>query len=436
MRSGRSILIAILLFTYSAAAQSSRISSISPSEVQAGAASFPIVVKGTNFAKRSVVQLNGADLDTYFVSWNKLRAVVPASMTATPGALSVRVVKLGGTSNAVNLDVSASPVGNYDWTALSAELESHVPVTVSGMTFMLSRHGRVLYSQAFGDQTLNTILPLASATKFPSMAAILTLVDDGFLDLDTPISVYLKGFVTVPPDKANLTMRMLMNHTSGLSGTADAPCLSNRMTTLQLCAQQILDLPLSYTPGTHFDYGGNSMQLAGYVAEVLSGKSWSQFFAEKIGTPLGLTRFTYGNSQNPRVPGGAVSDVGDYTRLMQMYLAGGTFGSTRILSRQIHYEMQSDQRRGLPALNNPGGKRLTKYSYGWWHSSAEHLQDQPSPTTPGPELSDQGAFGCTPWIDFEHNYTAIILVDSNVPAATLIWNDVRPLIIEQMQKNP
>jgi CubicO group peptidase (beta-lactamase class C family) len=246
----------------------------------------------------------------------------------------------------------------------------------------------------------------------------------------------LKGFVTVPPDKANLTMRMLMNHTSGLSGTADAPCLSNRMTTLQLCAQQILNLPLSYTPGAHFDYGGNSMQLAGYVAEVLSGKSWSQFFAEKIGTPLGLTRFTYGNSQNPRVPGGAVSDVGDYTRLMQMYLAGGTFGSTRILSRQTYYEMQSDQRRGLPALNNPGGKRLTKYSYGWWHSSAEHLQDQPSPTTPGPELSDQGAFGCTPWIDFEHNYTAIILVSSNVPAATLIWNDARPLIIEQMQKNP
>ncbi len=417
-------------------AQSSRISSISPNEIQAGAASFPLVVKGSNFSKRSVVQLNDINLDTYFISWNKLRAVVPANLTTTPGAFSVRVMKLGGTSNAVNLNISASPVGNYDWTALSAELQSHVPATVPGMTFMLSRHGRVIYSQAFGNQNLNTMLPLASATKFPSMAAILTLVDDGVLDLDTPISVYLKGFVTVPPDKASLTMRMLMNHTSGLSGTADAPCLSNRMTTLQLCAQQILDLPLAYSPGTRFDYGGNGMQLAGYVAEVLAGESWNQFFAEKIGTPLGLTRYTYGNSLNPRVPGGAVSDVGDYTRIMQMYLANGIFGSARILSNQTYYEMQSDQRRGLPALNNPGGDRLTKYSYGWWHSSAGHLQNQPAPNTPGPELSDQGAFGCTPWIDLEHNYTAIILVNSNVPAATLIWNDVRPLIIEQMQNNP
>lgn len=436
MRSGRFFFITVLLFAYSVSAQSSRISSISPSEVQTGGGSFPLIVKGSNFAKRSVVQLNGINLDTYFVSWNKLRTVVPANLTTTPGTFPVRVVKLGGTSNAVNLNVSASPIGNYDWTALSAELQSHVPATVSGMTFMLSRHGRVIYSEAFGNQTLDTMLPIASAAKFPSMAAILTLVDDGVLDLDTPISIYLKGFVTVPPDKAGLTMRMLMNHTSGLSGTADAPCLSNRMTTLQLCAQQILDLPLAYTPGTHFDYGGNSMQLAGYVAEVLSGQSWSQFFANKIGTPLGLTRYTYGNSANPRVPGGAVSDVGDYTRIMQMYLANGTFGSTRILSRQTYYEMQSDQRRGLPALNNPGGNRLTKYSYGWWHSSAEHLQSQPAPITPGPELSDQGAFGCTPWIDLEHNYTAIILVNSNVPAATLIWNDVRPLIIAQMQNNP
>ncbi len=428
-------LLAVILAAVPATAQTSRINSISPAQVQSGAASFPLVVKGSNFSKRSVVQLNGTGLDTYFVSWNKLRAIVPASLVSTAGNLSLRVVKNGRSSSAVNLGVISSPVGNYDWTALTARLQSYVPGTVSGLTMMISRHGRIIYSQAFGNQTVNTILPIASATKLPAMAAIMTLVDQGVLNLDAPITTYLNGLVTVPPDKAGITMRMLMNHTSGLSGTADAPCLDDRDTTLRLCAQQILNLALAYTPGTRFDYGGNGMQLAGYVAEVLAGESWNQFFARKMGTPLGLTRFTFTNTQNPRVPGGAFSDVGDYTRILQMYLANGTYGGNRIVSNQSYYEMQTDQRRGLTALNNPGGNRLTGYSYGWWHSDPAYLASQPSPQTPGLELSDQGAFGCTPWIDFEHNYTAIILVNSNVASANVIWNDIRPLIIAQMLAN-
>lgn len=427
---------AVLLSSLAVSAQRSQLYSVAPATIQSGAQNLPIVVNGSNFSKRSVVRLNGVDLDTYFISWNRLRAVVPAGLIGAPGTLPLTVVSKGRPSNTINLNVSGSPVGNYDWTALTATLQSHVPSTVPGLTMMISRHGRVIYSQAFGNQTVNTVLPIASATKFPSMTAIMTLVDSGALNLDAPISTYLNGFVNVPPDKSSLTMRMLMNHTSGLSGTADAPCLDDRTTTLQLCAQQILNLPLAYAPGTRFDYGGNSMQLAGYVAEALSGQSWNQFFAQRVGTPLGLTRYTYTNTQNPRVPGGAFSDVGDYTRLLQMYLANGTFGNSRIISNPTYYEMQTDQRRGLTAINNPGGTRLTGYSYGWWHTDPAYLQSQPAPRTPGPELSDQGAFGCTPWIDFEHNYTAMILVNSNVPTATIIWNDARPLIVEQMLRNP
>ncbi|MBK7704288.1 MAG: beta-lactamase family protein [Acidobacteria bacterium] len=430
------LLVTVLVAANVVSAQRSRVYSISPNAVQTGAQNLPIVVNGSNFSKRSVVRLNGVDLDTYFVAWNRLRAVVPANVVASAGSLQVSVVSKGRPSNSLSLNVSNTSVGNYDWTALSGTLQSHVPSTVPGLTMMLSRHGRVIYSQAFGSQTVNTILPLASATKMPSMTAIMTLVDSGLLNLDAPVTTYLNGFVNVPADKANLTMRMLMNHTSGLSGTADASCLDDRTTTLQLCAQQILNLPLSYTPGTRFDYGGNSMQLAGYVAEVIAGQSWNQFFAQKVGNPLGLTRYTYTNTQNPRVPGGAFSDVSDYTRILQMYLANGTFAANRIITNGTYYEMQTDQRRGLTALNNPGGTRLTGYSYGWWHSDPAYLRSQPAPTTQGPELSDQGAFGCTPWIDFEHNYTAIILINSNVPTATVIWNDVRPLIVAQMQNNP
>ncbi len=53
----------------------------------------------------------------------------------------------------------------------------------------------------------------------------------------------------------------------------------------------------------------------------------------------------------------------------------------------------------------------------------------------GSNFSKNLTFGCTPWIDFEHNYKAILLVNSNVPTATVMWNEIRPLIIEQMRQN-
>lgn len=428
------LFLIIVCASFKLSAQPIRIYALSPAAVQTGATAFPVIVTGSNFSKNSKVQANGATLDTVQTAWNKLRATIPANLTANAGFLSIKVVNRRE-SNPLTLTVQTAPVGNYDWTAVNQKLQSFVPSIVPGLTLMISRHGRVVHTQAFGNQTANSILSLASATKMPAMLAILTLVDAGALNLDAPISVYLAGQVNVPPDKANITMRMLMNHTSGLSGTSDASCLDDRQTTLKLCAQQILNLPLAYPPGTRFDYGGNGMQLAGYIAEVLAGQSWNQFFADKIKTPLGLVRFTFTNTTNPRIAGGAFSDVGDYTRILQTYLAGGVYQNPRIISNRVYREMQTDQWRGLPVINNPGGVRLTGYSYGWWHSGADYLQSLPAPRTSGPELSDQGLFGCTPWIDFENNYTAILLVNSNVPTATVMWNEIRPLIIEQMRRN-
>lgn len=436
----RLAILTLFLGVFSAAAQTSRIYSISPNQVQTSATAFPLVVRGANFSKNSVVQIGGVNLETYFVSWNKLRAVVPSNLSATAGNFNVRVVKNGRVSNSVNLGVSNSPVGNYDWTALTAKLQSYIsnqtPLpdnAVRGMTFMLARHGKIIYAQAFGNQTLDSVLPIASSTKMPSMLAIMTLVDEGVLNLDAPISNYLQGYATVPADKANITLRMLMNHTSGLP---QPTCLSDDAVTLRQCVQQILNAPLGFTPGSQFSYGGGSMHVAGGIAEAVTGQTWNQFFANRLAAPLGLTRFTYGATPNPRIAGGAFSDVGDYMRILQTFLASGVYTNTRILSVRGYDEMKTDQKRDLPVANSPGGNILTGYSYGWWHSAASYLQSQPAPQTVGLELSDQGAFGCTPWIDLEHNYAAIILIQRTTVNGTIIWNGIRPLIIEQMQNNP
>lgn len=197
-------------FTSNLSAQNPKVYSISPNQIQSGATAFPIVVSGSNFKKNSQVQINGVTLDTVSPAWNKLRATVPANLAANAGNLEVKVVWKNRASNVLNLSVSNSPVGNYDWTALNAKLQTFVPGTINGLTLMISRHGKVIYSQAFGNQTVNSVLPIASSTKMPSMLAIMTLVDEGRLNLDVPVSTYLNGYATVPADKANITMRMLI----------------------------------------------------------------------------------------------------------------------------------------------------------------------------------------------------------------------------------
>jgi CubicO group peptidase (beta-lactamase class C family) len=219
---------------------------------------------------------------------------------------------------------------------------------------------------------------------------------------------------------------MLFNHTSGL--VADPPCLSRKDLSLAECAQQIADQPLEFAPGTAFAYGGGGMQVAGYVAEVVAAKPWDDLFAERVAAPLSLRRFTYGDTHNPRIAGGASSDLGDYNRIQQMVLAAGRFLDREVLSPAAIELWRTDQIAGLPKLRSPGDERLPGYSFGWWVSSpALH------PGSCGPELSDQGAFGATPWIDFDLGYAATLLIRDRTQTGTEIWDAVRPIIIDRLK---
>ena len=113
------LILCAALLTLPAAAQNPRVYSISPNAAQSGATAFPIVVSGSSFKKNSLVQINGATLDTVSLAWNRLRAIVPANLAANAGNLEVKVVWKNRASNAVNLSVSNAPVGNYNWTALN-----------------------------------------------------------------------------------------------------------------------------------------------------------------------------------------------------------------------------------------------------------------------------------------------------------------------------
>ena len=130
----------------------------------------------------------------------------------------------------------------------------------------------------YGNYSAGTRVPIASASKWLSALVIARLVEKNQMQWNDTIGEWMPD---APANKRDITLAQLFSHTSGLPGNETTVCLSNRFITLDNCARQILALNLESTPGSSFSYGGNSMQVAGRLAEIASGKNWNLLFYEK-----------------------------------------------------------------------------------------------------------------------------------------------------------
>jgi CubicO group peptidase (beta-lactamase class C family) len=288
-----------------------------------------------------------------------------------------------------------------------------------GASVLLMRDNRVIYKKTFGRYTLDTVVPIASATKWLSASVIMSLVDEGKLSLDAPISTYLPKLTG---KEGSITLRQLLSHTSGLRGFNR--CLGDNSTTLAECSDQIFQMGLKADPGTEFSYGGVSFQVAGRLAEVVSGKSWKTLFEEKIKKPLNMVNTAYGETENPRIAGGASSTLQDYANLLQMHVNGGMFNGKRVLSAESVEEMQRDQTRGVPIVLTPY-KDNRRYGLGEWRD----IVDAKGKAT---QLSCQGAFGFSPWIDRQRKLVGVFLVRNRfrtvIPVVEQVQKTVRELV--------
>jgi CubicO group peptidase (beta-lactamase class C family) len=202
------------------------------------------------------------------------------------------------------------------------------------------------------------------------------------------------------------------------------------------CVQNIANAKLETTPGSAFGYGGSDYQVAGYIATVLSGLAWQDFFNQRIATPLGMSSFSFslaseGNATNPNVAGGGNTSVKDYALFLQAVLNGGknTAGQA-VLSKQFLDQYGQSQIAGLPVTYTPETSNQPGYSYGWFIAA-----DSLHPGSAGPEISDPGLYGSTPWVDLDVGYAAALFIQSNVTTGAEIQSGVRPLILQLFNRS-
>jgi CubicO group peptidase (beta-lactamase class C family) len=152
-----------------------------------------------------------------------------------------------------------------------------------------------------------------------------------------------------------------------------------------------------------FKYGGPSFQVAGAMVEAVTQRKWSDLFAERLATPLGMTH-TYWTHlpdhgvpvaavTNPLLQGGAVTTAEDYMRFLTMIDQHGLYQGKRILSEKAVDEMETAQTIGKPmAYVPPGVGGGVQYALGNW---CEEWIAGGQCTL----VSSPGAFGTLPWVD-------------------------------------
>ncbi|MCX5796704.1 MAG: serine hydrolase [Elusimicrobia bacterium] len=165
-------------------------------------------------------------------------------------------------------------------------------------TAAIMENGQVVYAEGFGmadreegiPVDKDTIFNIGSVSKVYVAASIMLLVDDGKVSLDKPVADYLPEFKMADERYKKITVRMILNHTSGLPGTAWANSSGFKYFDRyqQDTIEALARAHLKHEPGAMAVYCNDGFTLAEMIVERVSGKKYIGFLNERILAPLGL----------------------------------------------------------------------------------------------------------------------------------------------------
>lgn len=276
---------------------------------------------------------------------------------------------------------------------------------LDGAGLVVVRGDGVLHEGVHGDLKGDTVVPIGEAGEWLAVATILSLVEDGVLDLDTAVARYVEEFDRA--DKRRLTLRACLSGTAGLPEEFDARM---RNWDMQRFAKEAAGIGLRAYANSEFEHSPVGMQIVAVAAERATGKSWHRLFHEHVAGPLGLSRTQFGSAAPageqpgqtplPWISGGAVSTLDEYSRFVRMLAAGGLFGDRRVLAQASVDEMFQDQVRPQIDVRMPASPHdAVRYGLGTWVWQRDGFVRVGAP----------GATGFVPWIDRDLGIGAVFV---------------------------
>lgn len=195
---------------------------------------------------------------------------------------------------------------------------------IAGAAVVVIQNGEMIKQTGYGVANLATREPatpstgffVASVSKIFTAVAVLTLVEDGIIQLDQPLGSILTA---IPKHWEIITVRQLLSFVSGLPDPTTPPGV--HLPTFQEVIDSLMHKPLNNVPGERYRYTQTNYWLLGKVVESVSGMSFEQFVSTRLLRPLDLKSPVFGDYRAIRpgvaewysvlavTPGGAVSDT-------------------------------------------------------------------------------------------------------------------------------
>jgi len=305
-------------------------------------------------------------------------------------------------------------------------------------TAMVTKGGSVVADLAGGLADVDAGVPCRSGTRFQlcsvskqfAAAAVMLLVESGQLDLREPIDRWLPEG---PRQWRQVTLHHLLSHTAGIPHWLEGPGLdpaepvriSERLEIIQAT-------PLRTEPGAQWHYSSPGFVLAGFIVEQASGQPYPQFLAERILSPLQLTRTTAGGAPGAAARGykdgqpvaawdldampgtGDIwSTAGDLTRFTAALHGGQLLAASSLRAMCTAHAPLHDEDGGEPRLTTTG------YGYGMFTGT---FAGHPAWYHPGDNPGYQ-SFAC--WIP-DRAASIVILVNDEAASITGLLRQLLP----------
>ena len=209
----------------------------------------------------------------------------------TAGALALSLVTLpaGAAEAAPALEETAQAAAQAALTAGGAQSIQYA-LWQDGEIILTGHAGN--YSRTENRALTDDILyGVGSVSKTYTAAAVLKLVDEGKVELDAPVTAYLPDFTMADGRYTDITVRMLLNHSSGLPGSTIANgFLLNDPDTLaaDTLLEELSSQTLKADPGAFSVYCNDGFTLAELVVEAVSGMDFDDYVRQAILEPAGL----------------------------------------------------------------------------------------------------------------------------------------------------
>jgi CubicO group peptidase (beta-lactamase class C family) len=265
----------------------------------------------------------------------------------------------------------------------------------------------LVYKKEIGEFNSKTQAPIASCSKWLTVALVMTFVDEGKLSLDDKISKWLPEFEKY--GKNYITIRNCLSHMTGIRSEPISILKlleRKKFPSLEEEVNSFAAKDIQTNPGEEFRYSNIGLNIAGRVLEVITKKKFDMLARQRLFVPLAMRKTTFssldGSALNPS--GGALSTPDDYMHFLVMLMNNGLYQGKKILSEQAVNQLLQVQTKPEIIKYAPKAAQGYNYALGAWV-----VEEKDGKAT---AVASPGLFGTWPMIDYCRGYAYLFFVKS------------------------